>query len=360
MRHPLTILGTLAAGLVACSSETVAMPPPAPVNWQSLELRPVADAGVDIVTAKERALPEAYAASLASPGELEGGLETPHSSIGFADLAALLDEDAHFASPGMQDAHGRRGILLAHEALLGAFDHRHVAVTRVWRTPREQTVEWTMTGNQARDYMGIAASQKPVAFKGLTLLWTQDDGRITDIHVYIDVAVVKAQLGVGVKALLSLPPPALPSGPTQAFEQAPTPSADELGNVRLVRSWLDALENRREAEFVGAVDDDVELTTLERPQASRGAEAMKTYYTSMHKAVGQLDTTVTNAWGVGSYAILEYSIAGDQMGPIGWIPAQRDKVIRLELVDICEIRGGKIARVWRYDNPGQIAERPFP
>lgn len=346
MRHPLTILNTLAAGLVACSSETVAMPPPAPVNWQSLELRPVVDAGVNIVTTKERALPEGYAAALASPG--------------FADLSTLLDEDAHFASPGMQDAHGRRGILLAHEALLGAFDNRLLTVTRVWRTPREQTVEWTMTGNQARDYMGIAASQKPVVFKGLSLLWTQDDGRITDIHVYLDVALVKAQLGVGVKALLSLSPPALATGPTQAFEQAPSPSADELGNVRLVRSWLDALENRKEAEFVGAVDDELELTTLERAPASRGADAMKTYYTSMHKAVGQLDTTVANAWGVGSYAILEYSIAGDQLGPIGWIPAQRDKVIRMELVDICEIRGGKIARIWRYDNPGQILERPFP
>jgi hypothetical protein len=25
--------------------------------------------------------------------------------------------------------------------------------------------------------------------------------------------------------------------------------------------------------------------------------------------------------------------------------------VRMELVDICEMTGGKIARVWRYDNP---------
>jgi hypothetical protein len=74
----------------------------------------------------------------------------------------------------------------------------------------------------------------------------------------------------------------------------------------------------------------------------------------MHKAIGQLDTTVDNAWGVGPFSIVEYSIAGEQLASIGWVPAQRDKVIRLQLVDICETTGGKVARVWRYDNPVQI------
>jgi hypothetical protein len=62
-------------------------------------------------------------------------------------------------------------------------------------------------------------------------------------------------------------------------------------------------------------------------------------------------------WGVGKFAIVEYSIAGEQIGPIQWIPAQRDKVVRFELVDICELRDGKIARVWRYDNPGQVLDQ---
>jgi hypothetical protein len=76
----------------------------------------------------------------------------------------------------------------------------------------------------------------------------------------------------------------------------------------------------------------------------------------MHKAIGQLDTTAFGAWGVAQFAIVEYSIDGEQLGPIMWIPAQRDRAIRFELVDICEIRDGKIARVWRYDNPIQIAD----
>jgi len=64
------VLSIACCVLLDCSSETVAQPPAAPVNWQSLEAKPVVDAGAEIVTAKERALPEAYAGAIASAGFL--------------------------------------------------------------------------------------------------------------------------------------------------------------------------------------------------------------------------------------------------------------------------------------------------
>lgn len=338
------MLGAIALGLSGCSSETVAQPPPAPVNWQSLQVRPVVDAGSDIISAKERALAEVYVSALSSPG--------------IAQLGPLLDDEAHFASPGSDDAHGRGAVARAHDLLLGAFDDRKVAATRVWRTPNEQTIEWTMTGTHARAWMGIATTHKPVAFTGLALLWTRDDGSITDVHLYVDVAIVKAQLGVGPKELLALPLSTPPTGPAQVFEQAQPASADEQSHLTLVKSWFDALENNKEVDYVGSVTDGFEVDDLERSEPARGKEAARTYYKAMHKAVGQLDTTVDNGWGVARFAVVEYSIAGEQLGPMGWIPAQRDKVFSLEIVDICEISGGKIARVWRYDNPTQILGGP--
>jgi steroid delta-isomerase-like uncharacterized protein len=336
----------MATAFLACTGETVALPPPPPVNWPSLDMRPAPDAGVDIVSAKERALAEAYVRALASPD--------------FSELGPLLDDDAHFAGPGMPDVHGQRPVVRAHDELFGAFDDRHITASRVWRTPREQTIEWTLTGTQAREYGGVAATHKAVAFRGLTLLWTQDDGRITDAHVYVDVAIIKAQLGVGAKSLLSLSAPSVPVGPVETLEQADKPSAMELGEISQVRAWLDAFENRKEAEFVGAATGDVELTTLEAAQPARGADGLKAYYTFMHRSIGQLDTTISNAWAVGPFAIVEYFIAGEQLGPLGWIPFQRDKVIRMELVDICEIRDGKIKHIWRYDNPEQLLGQSHP
>jgi predicted ester cyclase len=339
MRNHRNVLGALGVMMAGCSSEMVARTPPAPVNWESLQTRAVADGGADTVTAKERSLPDAYALALTSPG--------------FAALGPLLEDEAHFVSPGEDDAHGREAVTRAHDLFLGSFDDRKITIGRVWRTPGEQTVEWTFTGTQERPWMGIAATHKPVAFNGLTLLWTKDDGSIADVHLYVDVALVKAQLGAGPKELLAVPPPSAPAGEAKVLEQAPTGSAEEQGNVAAVSSWLGALESNRESAYVGATTEDVDIRTLEHPPA-HGSEGMRAYYRAIHKAIGQLNTTIDNAWAVGPFAIVEYSIAGEQLAPIGWIPAQRDKVVRWEVVDICEIRGGKISQVWRYDNPMQV------
>jgi hypothetical protein len=344
MRSYRDIVRAVCLVLAGCSSETVGPPPSVPVNWQSLEPHPIADAGPDILTARERDLPGVYAAAVASPG--------------LDQLGPLFDDEAHFASPGMDDAHGREAVVRAHDALFGAFDDRKITVDRVWRTPSEQAIEWTLTGTQGRDWLSVTASHRPVGFTGLTLLWTRDDGSITDAHVYVDVARVKAQLGVGPKELLALPLAQSPAAPPQVYEQPPIAASSDAGDDKrlpVVRSWLDALENDNEAAYVGAVTDDVEVHTQELPLPARGKQPMKAYYKAIHQAIGQLDTTVDNGWDVAPFAIVEYSVAGEQLGPIGWIPAQRDKVVRLELVDICEVTNGKIARVWRYDNPSQIA-----
>jgi hypothetical protein len=74
----------------------------------------------------------------------------------------------------------------------------------------------------------------------------------------------------------------------------------------------------------------------------------------MHKSI-QLDTTIDSGFSAGAYAIVEYSITGEQIAPIGWVPLQRDRVVKLHVVEIDEVQNAKIARVWRYDNPSEMA-----
>ncbi|HLK39774.1 MAG TPA: nuclear transport factor 2 family protein [Polyangiaceae bacterium] len=330
---------TAAGVLSACSAGTVAAPPPPPVDWHAFEARPAPPANTG-PTIKERAVAETYAAALEAPT--------------FAQLASQLDEDPHFAFPGMSDVRGRDAVVGAHAILFGAFDHRKVVTTRVWRTDSAQAVEWTMAGTQERDWMGVAATHKPVTFRGLTLLFTKDDGSVNDIHVYFDASTVKAQLGAGPKDLASLPVPSMPSGPAQILEQ--TGSPEETANVAAVRSELDALEVPNEAAYLAGMTDDVELTLPWRAQPLRGKEdAARAQFRALHKGIAQLDTTIANDWGVGSFAVVEYWIAGEQVGPIGWVAPSRAHVVRLDVVDVTEVRAGKVARVWRYDNLAELS-----
>lgn len=351
--RPLTL--AFATLLAACSSDTVPPPPKAPTG--SLQPVAVADGGADVVTAKERALPDLYARALSS--------SSPDAGAPFSGLAPLLNPDlAQFSSPGLPPAHDPAGIVAAHASLFGAFDDRQLTLTRVWRTPNEQSLEWVMTGKHARDWMGVAATQKPVAFKGLTLLWTKDDGTLIDIHVYFDVGLLKAQLsGSGPKDLLALPPPTPPTGPAQVFEQTQTGSVDEQSNVAVVKARLSALENNKEPDYLATLADDVEVYTLESSSPMIGKDDARKYFKATHKAIGQLDTTVNNAWGVAAYAVVEYDLDGEQLGPFSWIPllaplpANTTQLAHFDLVDVCEIQGGKITRVWRYDSPAEVLGR---
>jgi len=330
---PALLTGLLAA---SCATDRVPLPPPPPVDWQSLERQPPSDTSSEKATEKERAAAELYAKALTSD---------------FAQLAAMLDEDAHF-SFGAKDTRGRGRVVGAHDELFGAFDQRRLALSRVLRTDRSQSLEWTFSGVQARTWMGIAPSQRPVAFKGVTLLWTNDDGSLSDVHVYFDPAIVKAQLGVGASELQKLPPPAVSSGAPQVFEQAGT--REETANVALVRAMLKALEDNQESAFLSPLASDVEVFALDRPEAVRGKDPMERLFKMMRKAIGDLDTVVQNAWGVQQFAVVEYSIAGLQLAPLGRISYVPNRLFNARLVDIAEVREGKIARIWRYDDSGAL------
>jgi ketosteroid isomerase-like protein len=327
---------------VACSAGMPSTPPPAPIDWKAFQAKPVATAAAKVLTNKERAVAEAYAGALSSPG--------------FTKLAPVLDEDVRSTFPGQDDAHGRDAVLHAHETLFGAFDGRVVGMSRIFRTDSTQALEWTLSGTQTRDWLSVAATRKPVVIRGLTLLWTKDDGSITDIHIYFDVALAKAQLRVGPKELQALPAPAMPSGAPQVYEQ--TGTADENTSVRVGRAAIDALESNDEAAYVDTKTDDTEYYTLERAQPEIGKEAARTYFRTIRKQISQLDTTIDNAWGIGAFSVLEYSIAGEQTAPIGWIPMHANNVVHLDVAQVNEVRNGKVARVWRYENPLQILSGP--
>ncbi len=338
MRIEYTSAFALSLWTAGCASESVDPPPAPPVNWQSLDVRKVAPR--DGPTADERAVAEAYLAALAAPE--------------FSLLGSRLDAEARFMFPGAHDAHGRDAIVRAHEALLGAFDERAIEPSRVWRTNGKQAVEWSLTGNQSREWMGVKATNKSITIRGMALMWTQADGSITDLHLYFDIAAVKAQLGVGrvgiAKSAFGGTHDAGAVEPPRLFEQ--TASSAETSNVAVVRTALSALEGSDVAGYEAVMADGVDVQTPDGAQRGKGDAGA--YFKAMHAAIGQLDTTVTDAWGVGPFAVVEYTIAGEQVGPIDWIPIQRDKTLVLHIVDVVEVAGSKIAAVWRYDNPSEI------
>jgi steroid delta-isomerase-like uncharacterized protein len=325
--------GLLTALLSACASESVEAPPPVPVDWRSINAP--APLVVKGPTAKERAIAEAYVAALASP-KLTG-------------VGLVWDDIGHVAF-GSRDTRGREKVVLLHEMLFGAFEDRKSAVERIWRTDDKQVVEWVVTGVQAREWMGIPATQRPVVIRGVAFLWTEDQGTIADGHIYFSIPVVKAQLGVGPKELQEfvasvqpIPPPAPP------FDQEG--SQGEKDNEKVVRDMLDAFEQGKETEFLAAFADNVEVDTLHHPRTTK-KEDIRTYFHTMRKAIGQLDTTIQSISAVKQYVLLEDLISGEQYAGVGYTPAPNDHAAWIQVAEVLEMTTDhKIAHIWRYENP---------
>jgi hypothetical protein len=329
----------------ACAAETVELPPPVPAHWQaSTSSAPSSTTP----TEKERAVAAAYTKALASPR--------------LAALGPLLDEEVLFAF-GAQNMRGRERVLKAHENMFGAFDGRRFLASRVWLTDsrtalNSQTIEWTMTGAQAREWMRIPPTGKNVAIKGLTLLWATDEGVITEIHVYFNEDVVKAQLGRGPLDLGKVPGSPAPDAKVaeaEILERSGTP--EETANVALVRDMLQALERDKEVAFLSTLADDVDVTSFDGVEAMRGKAAARAYFRSTRRSIRQLDTVVQNLWGVRSFAIIEYALTGLQIAPWQRFPVPKDGAlhqIHAQFVDVAEISLGKITRIRRYDDSGSL------
>jgi hypothetical protein len=345
-RFSLRALAVAVTG-AACSTGTVVKPVPPPIDYRSLDERRVADAGAAAPTARERAVAEAYLAGLASPG--------------FGPLSGHLTADVHFSFPGLEkpagDAFGAPAVVRAQEVLFGAFEPRSLAASRVLRTASAQIVEWTLAGPQKSDWLGVPATEpksRTVSFRGVSILGTKDDGSISDVRTLFDVASVKAQLRAGPGEPRDVESPAMPDGGLQVEEQDGSP--EEAQNVAAVRGSLDALERSRDA-YIAAMDPEARVVALRTTSSPRGngREGAAAYYKALHEAIAQLDTTVESAWGVGHFAVAEYTISGEQIGPLFGFALQRDKVVRLHVIDVVELAAGKIAKIWRYDNPVEIS-----
>lgn len=318
--------------LAGCTSETVGVPPSPPVG-RVFEFRVPVDAGVVRASDRERALASSYVRALSSPG--------------FAGLAHLLDEDAHFTLAGYRDAKGRENIVKTYASLFGGIDQRTVVARRSFLTDASQVLEWTLTGVHK-------TTQKAVTCEGVSLLFTRDDGSIWDQHVTFDEAALQAQIGDVPKGFPRLPP----RTPTTLGGDTIEGAIGDKASLAPARAMLDALENGDENAYVANAAEDVEVETFGSSVPLHAKADLRTYFKAQRKSIGNLDASIDNVWTFPGFAIVEYHVVGEQRGPIGWVPSQKDTLIKLFTVEVVNVRDGKIARIWRYDNPAQILSTP--
>jgi steroid delta-isomerase-like uncharacterized protein len=340
-----SVCGALVLGLVvsACGGDEASKPPEMPAAPPPVAVvTPPAPVEVAAPVAAKPTLGELLAAN----GKARTDAMAAHDA---AKVAATYSEDAVVTSPGMPDAHGRGEIQASWQSRFDAFKDSKGWASRVWIKNDTVVVEWGWAGTNTGDFMGMKPTEKQVGQMGVSVMTYGADGLVKKENAYMDGVTMMTQMGLAKGKVR--PIPTAPSGPPEMHMAKGTPEEDK--NVELMKTMYTAMENKKEADFLGTLSEDVEYNDMTMPEGMKGKTEAKKYFGMITKALPDLKTPATTSMGVEDFAIVEFNMTGTQKGPMGPIAATK-KPVNLHGVDIFQIKDGKMVRGWTYANNTEL------
>ena len=147
------------------------------------------------------------------------------------------------------------------------------------------------------------------------------------------------------------PIPQVPAAPETILAKG-----DEEKNIAVAKAALTALETKKEADFTGALTDDIEHDGLFHLETTKGKDEAKKFFKSFTTAFPDAKFEVSRALAIGDYVIAESVLKATHKGALGSIQATK-KPVAIHLVDIFKIKDGKIARAWTYQNSLEMQQQ---
>jgi steroid delta-isomerase-like uncharacterized protein len=178
-------------------------------------------------------------------------------------------------------------------------------------------------------------------------MWFNDDGLVKEIHQYADGAGIMSQIQ-GKKGAPAVP--ALPTNPPQVHVAKGGPDEDKLVDLAKASDDTFSKDDAKAAQALHADDADVWLSF--GGQSMKGKKDITKGLTDWFKSFPDQKWTVTNAWGIDGFAIVEHTLSGTQKGAMGpFLPASNKPVTNWHFVDIIQpTADGKVQHAWIYSN----------
>jgi steroid delta-isomerase-like uncharacterized protein len=341
-------------GLAACGGE--ARPPQPPPSLPA----PTASVTAPVPTAAPPPPPAKPRLSELIPQTLKG-IDDAFNAHDAQKMASYYADDAAVYTYGGGETHSKGDLENSIAQLFAAFDDAKSAPDRVFVKNNVAVVELTWTGTMTADFMAMKATKKQAGEMRLHVMWFDDDGLVKEVHQYGDSAGVMSQ----VAGKRGAPPvPMLRTNPPEVHAAQGTPDGTSAGPLQRSRhldedklaDWGKAIDdafNRDDPKAVaaGMADDaDYWLNFTGQP-AMKGKKELLAGLGGWFKAFPDQKWTVTNAWGIDGYAIVEHAMSGTQKGPLGPIPASNKSVTAWHWVDIMQpAADGKVQHGWGYAN----------
>ncbi len=245
--------------------------------------------------------------------------------------ASFFADDCWVASYAGPDLHGREEVAAELQSMFDAFGDLKSAPLRRWVKGNVVAYEFAWAGTMSGDFMGVKASHKPAGLVEFRVVRSGADGLIKEMHQYADMAGLVAQM-TGKKT--APPVPILPSNVLEPHVAKGTSEEDELA------AWAKGLDETRskgnpKAVLAAMADDADYWNNLDGPSL-KGKRELEKGVTAWFKAFPDQKWTVTGAWGIDGFAIVEHSMSGTQQGSLGALAASKKAVSDWHWVDVLQ------------------------
>jgi steroid delta-isomerase-like uncharacterized protein/uncharacterized protein (TIGR02246 family) len=348
MRRTIVVsaLGAFGALLLACGPGNEENPPPKPPPVASVTTPPPPPPPPSDTTPP----PPPPKPSMAEMQKT--AMETAQKALNAHDakaFASVFADNTVVAVAGLNELQGRDAVEQNMKEWFETFKNIKLGFRRVWMKGDVVALEWVINGTHSGELFGVKGKENPIGHYGLSLVWFDQDGKVKRENRYGELGTVLTQTG----AAKGAKPKEIPTIPATAevIVGKGTPDEDKL--VDAAKAAQGTLAKKSEADFLGAITDDVEYEGVLFLDQVKGKNDAKKLFAGLTKAFPDMQFAPTTTMGVGEYAIVEYTMSGTQKGALGALPASK-KPVTVHLVDIYKFKDGKIARAWTYQNTVEL------
>ncbi len=334
----------LAVLISACGGESEAVPPPQapPPPPPVVAAPPPAPAPAPAPEAPKPALIDLQKQAVAAAMAAFNAHDTKK-------LTDLYTPDATLTVTGMGEFKGKEAIASEIQKVWDAYPDFKVGLSKVYVKNDVVLDEWVVNGTNKGEFNGAKATNKPIGFRGATVLWFTPDGLIKQEHRYFDGGTMMAQLGQ--MKMPARPLAALPSGEPEWHIAKGTPEEDK--QVDIIKGMYGALEKKTEADFIGPLDEKVTWADLTMPKDMTGKAEAKKFFQMMTKAIPDLKQTFDPMFAVDEYVVSEGTMSGTHSGPLGPLKPTK-KPLTMHGIDVVVVKDGKVTAGTSYANSMEV------
>ncbi len=268
-----------------------------------------------------------------------------HDAKKFSEVYA---ENATVSVAGLNELWGRDAVEQNMKEWFETFSNIKLGFRRVWVRGSNLIIEWVINGKHTGELIGVKGQDNPIGHYGLSIVWFDEEGKVKRENRYGELGTVLTQVGAAKAKPREIPP--VPEKPEMIVSKG---GPEEQKALESAQALHGALQRKSEAAFLGALADDIQYEGVLFLETVKGKAEAKKFFGGVTRAFPDLKLTNANSWGIGSYAIVEYSMSGTHKAALGALPASKKK-IDVHLVDVYEMKDGKAVRAWTYQNSVEL------